>query len=141
MLLLGLYVLSLFLSGMIFVILLGRDAWIIKGLRRDEATAIVVACLLLVTGLALSAGLRTLLSKIPHALAKTLTSVPQWSPDVMPAAAETPLADATGWFLGLCAPVLASLLLYGLYHVGLWVVRCLSSNEIDEAVAIKSNRQ
>ncbi len=141
MLLLGLFIFSLILGGIVFVAMLGRDAWLIKGLRRDDVTAILVACILLVVGLALFAGLRTLLTRIPHALAAALAPVPQWSPEPLQTATETPFADAAGWFLSLCAPVLASFLLYGIYSTGCWVVRCLSRDQIDEVIAIRSNRR
>ena len=141
MLLLGPLVLSLVLGGIVFVVLLGRDAWLIKGLRRDDATAIVVACVLLVVGLALFAVLRAVLTKIPHTLAGVLAPVSQWSPDAVHTSATTPFAEAAGWFLGLCAPVLASFLLYGIYRAGCWVVRCVSSDTVDQAIAIRSNRR
>ena len=109
-----LFMISLGFGAMVFVRLIGPDAWLIKGLRGDRPGAIVAFCTIVLCGVVIFLGLRFSLSLLPDLLSSRRAGV---EPD---SAAEyaygAQVVNGIVWLLSLCVPILTGYLLGVLYR-------------------------
>ena len=119
--LLFLLLLSIAVGVILFVKLLGPDAWLIKGLMEDKIGAIVGICLVVVSAILLSILLRFFLLNIPVLLAAS--SVGPDKDSIREYAQQTYAWDIVVRLLILCIPIVTAYLLYQLYRATNWVIR------------------
>ncbi len=139
MLFIVLFSVSVAAGAVLFVRLLGPDDWLVKGLREDKGSAVVVTCCVVVCAVLLMISLIFFLRVIPSLLAYVLY-LPFWQPLLAAAIAGSDSEVPTGhareslvwnvvhWFLSLCIPIVSGYLLHLLYSAGYRVFRRFSPN-------------
>lgn len=109
-----LFLLSVTVGVVLFVGLLGHDAWLIKGLKEDRVGAIIATCFVVVCAILLVILLRFLLHLIPDLFATASTGANRHLP--AESTKVVPVWDIILWFLFFCTPILSGFLLYVLYR-------------------------
>ena len=110
----ALFLLSVAAGAVLFIRLLGPDDWLVKGLREDRGSAVVVTCCVVLCAVLLIILLFLFLRVIPSL----------WTPAVagtdMPTehSHEFRVWNIVHWFLCLCIPIISGYLLYLLYSAG-----------------------
>lgn len=106
--------LSLAFGAMVFVKLIGPDAWLIRGLRGDKLGAVIALCSILLCGMLIFLLLRfslTLVEELPIRVSAAAAgdSPPQYAPGL-------PAWDVLVCLLSFCLPIITGYLLSLLYR-------------------------
>lgn len=123
-----LFSLSVAVGAVLFIRLLGPDAWLVKGLREDKVSAVVVTCFVVVCAVLLIISLVFLLRIIPSLWAPAIAAADN---DMQTEHLHESLVwNVVHWFLSLCIPILSGYLLYLLYSMVYRVLHHFSPNHL-----------